>query len=108
MVSVAKDHARQCQGREGSKEFNERETLMKNTGIKHMLVALHISAFPNSNMVNSDEAKVIHDMAEITLISYILKSVKRGAKFVCVFNDDTYVFTFLVYWIWKCKIAVDI
>ena len=59
-------------------------------------------------MVSTDEAKVTHDKAEITLISYMLKSVKRGAKFVCVFSDHTYVFILLVYWTWKCKMAVDI
>ena len=72
MVSVAKDHATQCQGGEGSTEFNEdlttpvneRERLLKNTANKHIKLCWLLCTYqldPNSNMVSTDEAKVTHE-----------------------------------------------
>ena len=44
-----------------------------------------------------EDAEVIHDEPDITLVSYMLKAAENGAATIQIVSDETDVFVLLVY-----------
>ena len=86
---------------------------MKNTANKRQLGRL-LCTFdlgPKMYMIGRADSLVTHDEADVTLISYMLRSLAAWAKVICLLCDDSDVFTLAVYWMWKkhvqCHVQVE-
>lgn len=55
----------------------------------------------NTELVSRADSIVMHDEADISLISYMLHVASGRARTVCILSDDTDVFVLLVHWCWK-------
>lgn len=107
----AKDHERQRRVGEFSTEYQlslttplpSRDKVMKNKKNKRRLGELLCThkIGDNIEMVSRADSIVTHDEADVSLISYMLDAVKRGATTVRILSDDTDVFILMVYWCWK-------
>ena len=49
-----------------------------------------------------------HDEADITMISYLLITVKNGKNIVRVISDDIDVFVLLIFWVWRLQMTVGV
>ena len=54
------------------------------------------------------ESVVTHDEADVTLCSYMLKAVAKGAQTIPILSDDTDVFVLLVYWTSRMPVVANI
>ena len=59
-------------------------------------------------MVGREESIYSHDEADITIISYLLESVKNGKNIVRVISDDTEFFILLILWVWRLLTALKV
>ena len=79
----------------------------------HSTIALEIkSQYDNLGnkieLVSRADIIVKHDEVDISLISYMLHAVSRGAQTVRILSDDTDVFILLVYWCHKANVTCPI
>ena len=59
-------------------------------------------------LVSRADSIVKHDEADISLNSYMLHVVFRGARTVRILSDDTDVFILLVYWCHKANVTCPV
>ena len=62
----------------------------------------------NIQLVNMLDCVVTHDEADVTLCSYMLKPVAKGAQSIRILSDDTDVFVLLVYWTSRMQVVAKI
>ena len=70
-----------------------------------------LCSFPlphNIQLVNKLDCVVTHAETDITLCSYMLKSVTEGAQTIRILSDDTDVFVLLVYWTSRMRVVAKI
>ena len=64
-------------------------------------------------METRDDAVFDHDEADVTMVSYVLKSTNNGKRVINVLSDDTNAFVLLVYFMYQanlellCKVQMD-
>ena len=76
---------------------------MKSKNNKRKLASV-LSTFSVGDMTTTksrDESAFDHDVADITMISYVIKAAKYGKDVIRVLSDDTDVFVLLVYWVYR-------
>ena len=108
----AKDHDRRRRGGIGATHYKLtvnsplpcREAVMKSTSTKTQLSCLLCTFDLTTNnvlFVNHTDCIGKHEVADITLISYMLQAAAAGAPTICILSDDTDIFDLLVYWAWN-------
>ena len=112
----AKDHERMRRGRAREIRLTPntllpcRDAILHNATNKSQLNNL-LCSYPlphNIQLINKLDCVVTHAEADVTLCSYMLKSVADGAQTIRILSDDTDVFVLLVYWTSKMRVVAKI
>ena len=93
----------------------KRDTILKIKYNKRKFASM-LSTFSvgeNVTMETQDDGVFDHDEADVTMVSYVLKSANNGKRVIHVLSDDTDVFVLLVYWVYQtdlellCKVQME-
>ena len=115
----AKDHERVRRAGLGSVDYclgpdiplPKRDAVMKNKANKLSLSKLLCTfdfGFDIQVECNNLDQNFMHDEADVTMISFVLKAYDDGASVIRVISNDTDVFVLLVYWIYKANIKAEV
>ena len=65
----------------------------------------------NTTVETGDDCIFKHDVAVVTMISFVLEAAKSGQSVIQILSDDTDVFILLVYWVYQadlyCKVQME-
>ena len=114
----AKDHERMRRAGLGSINYDvtintplpSRDAIMRNKHNKLQLSKV-LSAYSFGEEVTVESASkgvFNHDEADITMMSYLLKTAQCDTDVIRILSDDTDVFVLLVYWVYRNKIQATV